>query len=120
MRSSRSHSRSAACDNCSHVLATRLVRLALAAFERKFREPSLAAITRVLPRLDSMPQWSATAWVAASRAAVWGRDDVQIVRKAIKVSPACKLFPTPPPLARAPFLRGGSQGPKLFEELFFW
>ena len=66
-----------------------------------------------------MPQWSATAWVAASRAAVWGRDDVQIVRKAIKVSPACKLFPSPPPLARAPFSRGGSQGPKLFEELLF-
>ena len=35
MRSSRSHSRSAACDNCSHVLATRLVRLALAAFRKK-------------------------------------------------------------------------------------
>ena len=36
MRSSRSHSRSAACDNSSHVLATRLVRLSLAASERKF------------------------------------------------------------------------------------
>ena len=55
--------------------------------------PSLAAIARILPRLDPMPQWSATAWVAASsavRARLGAVTMYKSSRKAIKVSPACR------------------------------